>query len=152
MRRTSDPACGFTLVELVVTLAVIGLAAALVAPRVGALGGWRVEAAAGRLADALTLAREAAVLGGRPVRVEIDRARGAWSAGAVRGVLPPGLRIAGIAADGTTTAGATVAFALDPAGDAAPVRVDVVDARGHGAAVVLAPAAVYARVVGGGGS
>jgi type II secretion system protein H len=137
---------GFTLLEVLVTLAVVGVAAGLVVPRLGGLGGWRLEAAAGRLADALTLAREESILGGRALRVELDRVRGTWTAGRTAGRLPDGIRVRDVAVGEVTLAGAVIGFTLDPAGDALPARIELADERGERAGIVLPPAGGHARV------
>src|SRR2546429_859166 len=57
---------GFTLLELVVALAVIALSAGLVLPRLDDITGRRLDAGARRLADSLAYARDRAILGRPP--------------------------------------------------------------------------------------
>lgn len=62
---------GFTLLEMLVVLLLLGLATALVAPRLS-LGGAALDADAHTLAAALLHARDQAVRTGRPVEVRLD--------------------------------------------------------------------------------
>ncbi len=62
---------GFTLLEMLVVLLLLGIATALVAPRLG-LGGAALDADARTLAIALTDAREQAVRTGMPVILTLD--------------------------------------------------------------------------------
>ncbi|TMA69075.1 MAG: type II secretion system protein GspH [Deltaproteobacteria bacterium] len=148
---------GFTLLELVVTLAVIALAAGLVLPRLGDARGLELGAAARRLADTLAYARDRAILGGRPMRLVLDLDRGRWDLGTPardpvaviadfsplgRGaVLPAGVRLAAVTAGGTPAATRGIAaLDLEPDGDALPARIDLADASGRRASVVVPPA------------
>src|SRR5262245_5224357 len=85
--------CGFTLPELVVALGIVALATAIVVPRLVSVRGIAVDVAARRLADALTLARDRAILGGRPVRLVIDLDGGRWTAPEDAALLPAGVRL-----------------------------------------------------------
>ena len=148
---------GFTLLELVVTLAVIGLAATLVLPKLGDARGLALAAATRRLADTLAYARDRAILGGRPMRLVLDLDRGRWELGAPardpativpdaspagRGaVLPAGVRLAAVTAGGTPSATrGLAALDLEPDGDALPARIDLADGSGRRASVVVPPA------------
>jgi prepilin-type N-terminal cleavage/methylation domain-containing protein len=71
--RTSETA--FTLLEVVVVLAVLALAVGLVLPRFGDVGALSVDAAAGELAATINLTRERAILGARPLRGARRRCR-----------------------------------------------------------------------------
>jgi general secretion pathway protein H len=146
MRRVS----GFTLLELTVVLAVLAVAASMVLPRLGDLGRLRIEAAARRLAESVTLARDRAILGGRPARLVLDVDRGRWTAGdRERGTLPAGVRFRAVSAgDAPAVRAGVVALDLDPAGDPLAARFDLTDGRGHAASVVVPPAGGRARVVG----
>ncbi|MFN8542625.1 MAG: GspH/FimT family pseudopilin [Candidatus Binatia bacterium] len=147
-RRAGAGTLGLTLLETLLALAVVALAARIVLPRVAAPSGVAVDVAARRLADTLTLARERAVLGGRPGRVRLDLDAGRWTDGDMATVLPAGLRLRAVdtGADRDARTG-TVDVAFDPAGDARPVTVDLADERGRTARVVLATGAGRARVV-----
>lgn len=73
LRRRSDSQAGYTLTELLVTLSVLALATALVAPRVLAPVPVREQKqAVARIADALRAARTEALLTGRETQVILD--------------------------------------------------------------------------------
>jgi general secretion pathway protein H len=159
---TERRARGFTLLEVVVVTAVIAIAAAIVLPRLGDRGTLAVEEAARRLADVAGAARERAILGGVPMRLVVDLDAGRFHAGrAGRDALtvlpasgddpeparlPGAVRMLAVARGGVPVTGGVVAIDLDPAGDALPVRIDLADARGHAASVVLPPAGARATV------
>jgi type II secretory pathway pseudopilin PulG len=71
---------GFTLLELGLTLALIGLLVALVLPRLGVLGGVSLQASARQLASRIQLLREDAALRGRWVRLSFDPQGGRYGA------------------------------------------------------------------------
>lgn len=72
---------GFTLLEMVVTLVILGLAAVIVLPdRVGAGGAVELKAAARDLASGLRRTREAAITANSESVFTVDLARRAWSA------------------------------------------------------------------------
>lgn len=71
---------GFTLLELAVALALIGLLVTLVLPRLGILGGVSLQASARQLASRIELLREDAALRGRWVRVSFDPQSGRYGA------------------------------------------------------------------------
>jgi len=154
---------GFTLLELVVTLAVIALGATLVLPRLGDARGLALAAAARRLADTVAYGRDRAILGGRPMRLVLDLDRGRWELGTPGrdpatvvpdasptgrgGVLPAGVRLAAVTAGGTPAAsGGIAALDLEPDGDALPARIDLADGSGRRAGVVVPPAGGRPRV------
>ena len=99
-RRLRDSA-GVTLVELVVTLAIVLTAATLVLPAIGrGTEALRLRSEAGRVAALLREARLRAITQHRPTHVELDRARstvaltvGEAAEPARRVDLPPGLRL-----------------------------------------------------------
>ncbi|WP_006786689.1 GspH/FimT family pseudopilin [Thiorhodospira sibirica] len=67
------PLRGFTLIELMVVLLIMGMAAALLAPRFGsALTGLEIKGASRDLASALRYARGRAIASGSPSAVLID--------------------------------------------------------------------------------
>lgn len=71
---------GFTLLELGLTLALIGLLVTLVLPRLGVLGGVSLQASARRLASRIELLREDAALRSRWVRLSFDPRTGRYGA------------------------------------------------------------------------
>ena len=147
MRAATDRD-GFTLLEVVVTLGVVALAAGIVVPRLVGLRGMAVDVAARRLADALTLARDRAILGGRPVRLVIDLDAGRWTAPEDAATLPAGVRLRGVATGGRPTVReGAVTLELGPDGDTMPTRVEFWSDHGRGASVVLPPAGARATVL-----
>lgn len=128
----------FTMLELVVVLAVLAIAAGLVLPHLADVGRLRVVTAARRLADDVTVARDGAILGGRPVRIVVDVAAGTWRSEPplVQGTLADGIRVRALSTNDPATPDTVV---LSPAGDALPVRIDLADDRGHTASVVVPP-------------
>ena len=77
--RRSRHGAGFTLVELLVVLAVIGAVIALATPDLGAvLGRLEPQSAAERLAETLRVARREAVRRGRTACLELDARSGRY--------------------------------------------------------------------------
>jgi general secretion pathway protein H len=157
---------GFTLLEMVLALAIAALAGALVLARLPDTNALRLAAAAERLAGALSWARERAILSGRPERLVLDVAAGRWkvgrpgrAAGAVdptpaaapSGALPAGVRVARLAGGAERRAGTLASIDLGPGGDALPAAVELADAGGRTARVVLPAGGGRARVERGGG-
>jgi prepilin-type N-terminal cleavage/methylation domain-containing protein len=131
-RRDPRPAsgAGFTLLEMLVALAISVLAATLLMPRIGDVGTLRVDGAARRFAEAVTLARERAILGGVPGEIVVDVEGGRWTAGEESASLPEGVRFRGAGES-------PVRVDLDPAGDVGAMRFELVDERGRSASVLL---------------
>jgi general secretion pathway protein H len=72
-RPRHPTAAGFTLIELIVTLAVLGLALILIAGyRAPWSTGFGLDATAAELASGLRLARSQAIAGNRPVALDLD--------------------------------------------------------------------------------
>jgi general secretion pathway protein H len=96
---------GLTLIELVVTLGVLAVAAAIVLPSIGRGTEWvRLRSEAGKVATLLRHARLLAVTQRRPVRVVLDRASNAVTLEAEGTaeparelVMPAGLRLSVVA-------------------------------------------------------
>jgi len=139
---------GFTLLEVVVVLAIVALAAGIVLPRLGDLRARRLEDAARRLADAATLARERAILGGTPTVLVVDLDRGRWRAEDAASVpLPSGVRFRDVVTpDGARTWRGVLDLGFDAAGDTS-ARVDLADADGRVTSVVLPAGGGRATVV-----
>lgn len=81
MTRRPDPpagATGFTLIEILVTLALVGLLSALVVPRLSTIGGASLDASTRRLAQRIRYLREDAALRGRWVRLVVDPVQGTY--------------------------------------------------------------------------
>lgn len=96
MRQGRPRAIGFTLVELLVVLAILGLTMAVVPPLIGAaLPGVELKGAARRSAAGLRLAREEAIRTGRAAAWTLDiEARAFRITGNHRpGRLPDGIRL-----------------------------------------------------------
>lgn len=82
-RASAAPAAGergFTLLELAVAVALIGLLVTLVLPRLGLLGGVSLQASARQLASRIELLREDAALRRRWVRLSFDPPTGRYGA------------------------------------------------------------------------
>jgi general secretion pathway protein H len=71
---------GFTLLELVLALAVIAMLAALIVPRLSVLRGAALDASARQLATRIRFLREEAALRGESIRLAIDPASGRYAA------------------------------------------------------------------------
>ena len=82
MRPSAPPEAsrGFTLLELALAIALIGLLVTLVLPRLGILGGVSLQASARQLASRIQLLREDAALRGRWVRLSFDPQTGRYGA------------------------------------------------------------------------
>jgi type II secretory pathway pseudopilin PulG len=151
-----------TLLELVVTLAVLALAATLAAPRLLDRGGLALAAAAAQLRDALGFGRERAILGGARWQLVVDVDAGRWALGRPNAgggldapagpfaepvTLPRGVRVRTVSSGAAPEArGGTAVVSLSPDGDALPVRIELGDDRGRVASVLLPPAVARAEV------
>ena len=130
---TSATRSGFTLLEVVTVLAVIGATAAIVAPR---WPGWDhvpLDAVAWRLAERISAARTEAILAGddRSLDLELPTTTGVAVSRVEIGGIPVALP-------------ARVALGAD--GDPLPVRVTLADRSGHALVVVVPPGFGRARV------
>ena len=151
-----------TLLELVVTLAILALAAGLVLPRLPDRGGLALDAAAAQLRDALGFGRERAILGGGRWRLVVDMDAGRWALGRPRRdggldapvgplgspvTLPSPVRVLAVSGAGAPEVrGGTAIVDLSPEGDALPVRIELGDDRGRTRSIVLSPALARAEV------
>ena len=153
----------FTLLEVVVVLAVAGLALTLVVPRLGDREALELAADARRLADTLDYLRERAILGGVPMRLVLDVDAGRWSPGRAGrdttavdagpsplerpATLRPRIHLRAVFAGGALARAGIVALDVSPAGDVLPARIELADEHGRTATVLLPPAGARARVV-----
>jgi len=78
--RAASRRSGFTLLELALTIALIGLLVTLVLPRLGLIGGVSLQSSARQLASHIELLREDAALRGRYVRLAFDPQGGRYGA------------------------------------------------------------------------
>jgi len=81
-RRPAPPggASGFTLIEIAVTLALVGLLSALVVPRLSTIGSASLDASTRRLVQRIRYLREDAALRGRWIRLVVDPRLGTYRA------------------------------------------------------------------------
>jgi type II secretion system protein H len=128
----ADRRGGFTLVEVLAVLVVVALAAAVMLPRFPRTTGVRLQATAARLAARLSAARERAILGGHPVRVD------------PRDGLPTDVRIEVLQTPGAAAAPGALELAAD--GDPLPARIVLVDDTGARATVIVPPGFARPRV------
>jgi type II secretion system protein H len=161
--RGSRPG-GFTLLEVIVVLAVVALGAVVVVPRVGAVRGVVVDVEARRLADAVAFGRERAILSGTTMRLVLDAEGRSWRVGRIgrdagtvtdaEGTTLAGdVRIRSVSVGGVPARGdGVVVLDLQPDGDALTVRIALADGRGRAATVVLPPAGRRPLVTTGGAS
>jgi len=147
-----------------VTLAVVGLAATIVLPRLRDGRDLRLEMDARRLADTINFGRERAVLTGVALRLVLDLDAERWMLGrpgqvATEVVSDPGpidrpqvlaapARFRAVAVGGAPVVQrGIVALELLPAGDGLPARLDLADDRGGTASIVVPAASGRAVVV-----
>src|SRR5689334_21687992 len=104
---------GFSLVEVLAVLVVVSLAAAIVLPRLPGGDALALHAAAARLAERLSTARERAIVEGRFVSLD------------ARNGLPAGIELETLDAGGTAVA--ADALVLAPDGDPLPTTARLRD-------------------------
>jgi general secretion pathway protein H len=120
---------GFTMIEMIVVLAILGLVLAMVAAR-GPLGlhTLTTRAAANQLASGFRQARARAVTANRPVEVSIDLAGHSWRIGADRPTaLPRDLDIAVVTVAGQSVGGTRAGIRFLPDGSSTGGRVELKD-------------------------
>jgi prepilin-type N-terminal cleavage/methylation domain-containing protein len=82
--RDSEHLRGFTLIELVLVLVIVGLAMGLAVVRLGTLDHWREQAALRKLTDTIVLLNNQAVLNQVFYRMEFDLEKNQYRVGAMR--------------------------------------------------------------------
>lgn len=115
---------GFTLLEMLVVLVLLGLATALVAPRLSS-GGAALDADARTLAAALEDARWTAVRTGRPVLLRLDLESPGWDGGRL-----PGTAALHVTGDAALMAGAAAQVRFLPDGSASGADIRLSGRRG----------------------
>ncbi len=128
-RRVASRASGFTLIEVIVVLAVLGLGLALF---VGYKPPWSrglgLRGSAAELASGLRLARSEAIAHNRPVTVELDLAAHRYRVGATPPrPLPQRLRIALLTVDGEQPNDTTGGIRFNPDGSSTGGRITLAD-------------------------
>jgi general secretion pathway protein H len=128
MTKAAHPEAGFTLIEMIVVLAVLALAAGLFALRgPGRVQALELSAAAGGLAQDLRLARARAIARNAATRVLLDPTMGQWQAeGAAPRRLPPGAMLA-VRGAATETAGRLAAIRFAPDGSSTGGWIELAD-------------------------
>ena len=155
---------GFTLLELVVVVAIMGVVASLVFPALGdGLRRWRLQGAVREVAATLKFARNQSVAGRAPLQVILDRGRGVYwldrpgdparygpEQAIARGVrlfaLPKGVRFGDVAAAGPDPGAERVGIVFFPKGSSAGAEVQIVDGQGGAYRVSVDSMTGHARV------
>jgi MSHA pilin protein MshC len=150
-RRVPAPAGGYTLVELVVVVVVLGIVALVAGPRFFGTAAFAERGYADELAGALLLARQVAVASGCPVQLTLsadgyvvtqqaaagnacDPADAGWSTPVLG---PDGAALAGTAPPGTVT-NPGGSFRFDAEGKLAAAPAASIGVGGHSITIVAA--------------
>jgi len=160
-----DERGGFTLIELAVVLALIGLLVLVVAPRLEVVSGVALDTSARRLAARVRYLREEAALRGQWIRLAFDVRAGTYQAAVLqptqngarfiddasplfrRVTLPGEIRLDVAATNPDTTLDGQPAAVFSPDGFTDPLVIHLDDGRGRTTSIVVEPAVTQPRVV-----
>lgn len=163
--RPSTPNSGFTLLELVVVLAIVGMAFSLVLPAVSrSLRHWRLQGAIREVVTLLKFTRNQAVVKKEPFQVILDRSRNLYwldrgeapvlsdpdqadEKGIRLYALPNGVRFGEVTVDGSNRAGERVGILFFPRGSSTGGEVQILEERGRGYRIRVDPVTGQARIV-----
>jgi general secretion pathway protein H len=131
--RRPPPAAGFSLIELIVVLAILGLALVLIigyrAPWSTALG---LKGTAAELASGLRLARSQAIAGNRPVSLDLDLAAHRYRVGdGPPQALPPQLSIELLTIAGENSGRTRGDIRFNPDGSSTGGRISLAEGGRH---------------------
>lgn len=133
---------GFSLLELVLVLALAGLLAAVVVPSLpGALESARLRGSAADVRATLALARTLAVSDGRSRTVAFDLGRGEYGIdeGARKRLLPEGIRLSAVRVSDVAAESGVARVRFYPDGSADAAEVAIASEGGGGARVSVDP-------------
>jgi prepilin-type N-terminal cleavage/methylation domain-containing protein len=166
-RAVRAGAAGFTFLEIVLVLAIVGLLASLVVPRLGVLRGVALDSSARQLANRIRYLREEAALRGDWIRFSVDPVRGGYGAEVLVATssgsrfvdgegplfrwteLPQSVAIELGGPGVLRTANGLPAAVFAPDGYADPAVVQISDESGSAFSIVVEPAATQPRIVDG---
>ena len=163
-RKARRPGAGFTLLEMVVVLAIAGLALSLVLPGLArGLVRWRLQAAVREVATTMKFTRNQAVTRRMPFQVVMDRSQNLYwldrleapvlhdpQQAAEKGIrlyaLPAGIRFGEVTIGDISAAEARVGMPFYPKGNSAGGAVQILDERAGAYRISLDPVTGHARI------
>jgi general secretion pathway protein H len=127
MTSRSDPAAGFTLIEMIVVIAIMGLMMVLVTVNGTPISpATHARAAAEAISGAMRAARSQALVGNRSVEMTIDLPRRLYRVGAGPAqILPNDLSVALLTSEDELVSGAVGRIRFNPDGSSSGGRVTV---------------------------